>query len=226
MQMIIIKYNKKKYKEIVRGLVHALKTGKTVVYPTDTSYGLGADATNANGLRKVYKIKERGFNKPIHLVVPSVAAAKSMAHWTPAASRLAKRFWPGALTIVLPTREKRSYLKKLGAGTGTIGLRMPDNQVALDLAAILGAPITATSANPSNLISRGKDSYSARDVIKQFEKQKYRPDIILDAGRLPRRMPSTVVRISDGIVKILRAGPVTKKDIKQTLRNNKVRIVE
>src|SRR6185503_15232761 len=157
--MIIIKYNSKKHKEIIKSLAHALKQGKTVVYPTDTSYGLACDATNLRALEKIYAIKERGLNHPIHIIVPSTAYAKRIAVWGSLAARFAEKFWPGALTLVVPLKAKSAFLKKLSAGTGTIGLRMPDQKIALDLAKELGAPITATSANPSG--PRGHDSYSA-----------------------------------------------------------------
>jgi len=222
--MLIIKYNQKKHKEIVRGLVHALKQGKTVVYPTDTSYGLACDATNVRALAKIYAVKERGFNHPIHIIIPSTGYAKRIAVWEPIEVRLAEKFWPGALTLVVPLKIKRIFLKKLSGGTGTIGLRMPDQKIALDLVKGLGAPITATSANPSGPV--GHDSYSATDVAHQFAGRKYRPDIILDAGRLSRRKPSTVVRAADGIVKILRAGPVSKLQIKRALKRHNVRIVD
>ncbi len=224
--MIIIKYNSKKHKEIIKSLVHALKRGKTVVYPTDTSYGLACAVTNRAALAKIYRIKERGFNRPIHIVAPSLAYAKRIAVWSPIAARLTKRFWPGPLTLVLPLRVKTAFLKKLSAGTGTIGLRRPGHRVALDLAKGLGAPITATSANPSGRRRRGVDSYSIADILKQFEQQEHRPDIILDAGRLPRRKPSTVVRVSDSIVKILRSGPVTKRQIIKVLKQHNIRVVE
>lgn len=197
-----------------------------MVYPTDTSYGLACDVTSAQALAKIYRIKERGFNKPIHIVVPSVAYAKRIAVWSPVAAELAAAFWPGALTVVLPLKSKQKFLKKLSAGTGTVGLRLPDNRLALDLTKFLNAPISATSANPSAHLSRGVDSYNARDVIKQFGQQKYRPDIMIDAGRLLKRKPSTVVRVADGLVKILRPGPISKKQITRVLKSNKVRVVE
>lgn len=220
--MIVIKYSSKKHKDIIKALAHALQQGKTVVYSTDTCYGLACDATNKKALERIYKIKTRGFNKPIHIVIPSLAYAKKIVEWNRPALALAKKFWPGAITLVLPVAAKAVYLKRLGAGTGTVGLRMPDNLIALDLAAELGVPITATSANRSG----GSDGYSIRDVIAQFKEQNYKPDIVLDAGRLPNRQPSTVVRVSDDLIKILRPGPITIRQIQQILGSSAVRIIE
>jgi L-threonylcarbamoyladenylate synthase len=195
--------------------------GKSVVYPTDTCYGLAVDASNIKAVKKLYQIKERGFNKPVHVVVPSMAYAEKIAEWNSSAIKLSKKFWPGAVTIILTLKAKDQSLKLLSAGTKSIGLRMPKNQIALDLAKQLGSPITATSANPSANISAGHDSYSAADVVAQFTKQKYKPDIIINAGSLPKHKPSTLVRAFDDVVKVLREGPVTEAEILKSLLNTK-----
>ena len=96
---------------------------------------------------------------------------------------------------------------------------MPKSEIALDMVKSLKFPITATSANPSAHISGGYDSYSAEDIITQFSKQKYKPDIIINAGKLPLRKPSTLLKIIDGEdFKILRAGPITERQIKSCIK--------
>jgi L-threonylcarbamoyladenylate synthase len=220
--MIIIDYKKQHHKKIIDACVSALKSGKAVAYPTDTSYGLAVDATNIGAIKKLYQIKGRDFNKPVHIVVPSAAYAKKIARWNKAASRLAKKFWPGPLTLVLPVGDglkPSPTLRQLSANTGSIGLRMPKNQIALDLAKNLRRPITATSAN----VSGGADCYSADEIIKQFsakggsafggKNQQFKPDIIINSGKLPISKPSTLVRVFDDVVKVLREGPVTQKQI-------------
>jgi len=214
--MVIIHYKKSQHSQIIEGLVLALKQGKILAYPTDTSYGLAADAENFEAIRKLYRIKGRQFNKPIHVVVPSVAYAKKIVKWNKTASNLVEKFWPGALTLVLPLKTKGDDgYRLLSAGNRTIGLRMPNNQIALDLAKYLKRPITATSAN----LSGKADTYSAKDVLKQFEKKKSQPDIIINFGKLPKRKPSTVVKITPpdplfrkegegSKIEILRQGPV------------------
>lgn len=195
--------------------VRYLKAGKSVVYPTDTSYGLAVDATNLMAIRTLYRIKQRKFGAPIHILVPSVAFAKKVAKWNTSADKLAKKFWPGPLTLVLELRNpKKRIWKILSGSTGAIGLRFPKNKIALSLAGRLDRPITTTSANPPNHLG-GFDSYSVADITQQFKKKKYKPDLILNAGRLPRRKPSTFVKILGTNVKILRKGPITQKQIQQ-----------
>jgi L-threonylcarbamoyladenylate synthase len=203
--MIIIDYKKSRHKQILRACILALKQGKILAYPTDTSYGLAVDAENFDAVKKLYRIKGREFNKPIHVIVPNEAYAKKLVNWNSLASRLAKKFWPGAITLVLGLRIKGEGYRLLSAGNGTIGLRMPKNQIALDLAKYLKRSITATSAN----ISGAPDIYSAGNIAKQFNKRKFQPDIIINAGKLPKRKPSTVVKIEyDGKLRVLRSGSV------------------
>jgi len=212
--MVIIDYKEKFHKQIIVSAVKALKAGNVVAYPTDTCYGLAVDAGNIFAIKKLYKIKGRNFNKPVHVVVPSVAYAKKIARWNGAAGKLSSRFWPGPLTLVFPVGNGRDHslqktLSILSANTRTIGLRMPKNKIALDLAKYLKRPITATSAN----LSGQADCYSADEIIAQFAKQKHKPDIIINAGKLKKRKPSTLVRVFDDTVKILRQGPVAEKEI-------------
>lgn len=222
MVMIVIDYDVKRHKEIVDACVRALRLGKVVAYPTDTSYGLACDTLNHQAVLKFYRIKERTFKKKVHLVVPSVAYAKKLVVWNSKLTKLARVFWPGPLTFAdlpfLPDALKLvPDLKNFGAGTGTIGLRMPNNDVALDLVRGLGRPITATSANPSAHLSGGYDSYSGEDVYEQFSKQKYKPDIIINAGKLKKTKPSTLVRVDVDGFEVLRKGPVSEKEIREVI---------
>lgn len=227
--MLVIDYKKKYHKNIIRSCVLALKQGKVLAYPTDTCYGLAVDAANIKAIKKLYQVKGRNFNKPVHVVVPSVAHAKKITLWNKSAVKLSKKFWPGPLTLVLPIvgaelarpssgtggqgQPLHKSIHQLSASTGTIGLRMPNSQIALDLAKNLNQPITATSAN----VSGQADCYSANEIVRQFKNQSHKPDIIINAGRLPKVKPSTLVRIFDDVVKILRQGPVTEKEILKTV---------
>ena len=213
--MQVLKLNRKNKNEVLRQAVLALRAGKTVVYPTDTTYGLGALAANPKAVAKIYKIKVRNAKQPIHVLVPSLLYAKKILKWNKTAEKLARKFLPGPLSIVLPIKTKISSLKKLTARSGFLGIRLPKNGFAIELAKKLGAAITATSANPSAHLAGGHDPYSARDVVKQFEKQKYKPDFVIDAGKLPKKKPSTFVKISSGgrKIEILREGPISKEEI-------------
>ncbi len=202
--MIILDYDPKKHKQIIHACVLALKDGKTVVYPTDTSYGLAADMNNKKAVRSLFRIKGRDWNKLIHVVAPSVGYARKIGRWNGIANKLSKKFWPGPLTVIIPISRK----------PGSIGIRYPKNRVAHDLAYKLGRPISATSANRSGQ----KDSYSLSDIMKHFRDQKHKPDIIIDAGQLPKRKPSTLVKIDGDDITILRRGPITEKQIKNALK--------
>ena len=207
--MIIIVYEKKYHNQIIHSCIDALKKGKSIAYPTDTSYGLAVDATNIKAVKKLYKIKGRNFNKPVHVVVPSVGYAKKNVRWNSIASKLTKKFWPGALTLVLEVRSKKQEVRFLIAKTGYLGVRMPRNKIALDLSRLLKRPITATSANRSG----GPDCYGIDDIISQFKSSKYTPDIIINAGKLPRRKPSTIIKLDGDQIEVLREGPIPKSKI-------------
>jgi L-threonylcarbamoyladenylate synthase len=202
--MIILDYDRKKHEEIIHACALALKDGKAVVYPTDTTYGLAVNMANKRAVKRLYQIKGRDFNKLTHVTPPSLAFAQKMGVWSQAARKLAQKFWPGPLTIIIPQKNKKS----------TIGLRYPQNKIALDLANKLGQPISATSAN----ISGQPDSRSLNDILRHFEKARHKPDIIINAGRLLQRKPSTLVKISGKEVEILRRGPITGTQIKNFLK--------
>lgn len=219
--MIIIDYDLKNHTNIIRAVCLAMKHGKVVAYPTDTSYGLAIDITNKKAVDLLYKIKARSKKQPIHLVMSSIVQAKKIAAWNKYADKLVKSFWPGALSLVLPLAAKSESIKQFSGGTGTIGLRMPDNKIALDLVKQIGQPIPAVSANPAGK-EKGVDSYSAQAIIEQFAKQKYKPDIIINAGRLPKRKPSTLIVINDeGQHKVLRHGPISETKIKKIIASNR-----
>lgn len=244
--MIILDYSKKQHNQIIQASVKALKQGKIIAYPTDTCYGLAVDVSNVSAVKKLYRLKGRNFNKPSSVVVPSVMYAKKIVKWGSGALKLAKKFWPGAITLVLGIMYngfRREGFRILSANSGYLGIRMPNNKLALDLAKHLNKPITATSANLSGL----KECYSAKDIIKQFQNQKLKPDMVIDVGKLPLKKPSTLVKITpsglppfgklrtgfrkreerqkfplfskegEGGVQILRVGPITKKQINQVL---------
>ncbi len=192
--------------------VEVLKRGGVVVYPTDTAYGLAVDATNSSAVDRLYKLKGRDFKKPTHVIIPHVSWLKKIVKLNKPALQLMNEFLPGPLTIVLSLKAKGKSWQKLSAGSKTMGVRMPDNAIALELALKFGKPITTTSANVS-----GKDNcYSVTEVKKQFAKSQHKPDFYLDGGKLRKIKPSTVVSLIKG-VKILREGPIKEKQITNAL---------
>lgn len=192
--------------------IKILKSGGIVVYPTDTAYGLGVDATNAAAVDRLYKLKGRDFKKPTHVILPDKYF--HTVQYGSAAKKLMKKFWPGPLTIVLPLIARGKSWRKLSAGTKTIGIRYPDNQTAAALVELFKKPITTTSANIS-----GKDNcYSVAEVKKQFRHvTRNVPIYYLDGGKLRKTKPSTVVSLINGVT-ILRAGPIKEIEIKRAIK--------
>jgi L-threonylcarbamoyladenylate synthase len=191
--------------------VKILKAGGIVVYPTDTAYGLAVDATNVVAVKKLYRLKGRGFHKPIHVIPPNTDI-RSFARMIPQTNKIIEKLMPGGITIVLPLIAKGKSWKILSSGTRTIGVRLPNHKLALGLARALGKPITTTSAN----IAGEPNCYSVPEVKKQFAKAKIKPDFYLDGGKLKKTLPSTVVSLIKG-VKILRQGPISETKIKNAL---------
>ena len=203
--------------------VQVLKAGGIVVYPTDTAYGLAADAMNPSAVKKLYALKGRDFKKPIHVICPSKYYHTSNdgsvcpVRINQPARKLIKKFWPGPLTIVLPLRAKGKSWQMLSAGTKTLVVRMPNNQTALALVERFGKPITTTSAN----LAGQSACYSVEEVRKQFGSRIYARIYgriyVLDGGKLPKTKPSTIVSLLNGRVRILRVGPISEKQIKKAL---------
>lgn len=183
--------------------VRILRRGGIVVVPTETAYAMAADGANARAVARVRRLKGRGA-KPIALIAASTAMVRRDFAVDPLSARLMRRHWPGALTLVLAARDR--HLRQSGLSPdGRIGVRVSDAAAARLLARRLGRPIVATSANRS-----GRPAcYALAEFLLQFRGR--RPDAFLDAGRLPKRRPSTVALVRDGRVRILRAGPVVPR---------------
>jgi L-threonylcarbamoyladenylate synthase len=180
--------------------VELLKNGQTLVFPTETSYGLGCDATNQAAVDKIFQIKSRSERKSLLVVVPNVDMAREYLVWDDILENLAAKYWPGPLTIV--GKAKGGLAKGVVSDSNTVAVRVSAHPVVKYLSENLGRPLVATSAN----ISGTGDSYSAGEIIKSFEQNKVAPDAIIDAGNLPPVKPTTIVSLADGLVKILRQG--------------------
>ena len=182
-----------------------IKKGGVVAYPTETFYGLGVKYDDISALKKLYGIKYRSWNKALPLIIGEVQELDLIAsEMTVSAEKLAKKFWPGPLTLLLPARPDISEF--ITANTGKIAVRIPGASFALDLARSLGFPITATSANISGM----PPADTAEDVIKYFGDAL---DLIVDCGKTPGGKPSTIVDASDQKIRFLRAGAVSIEDV-------------
>jgi L-threonylcarbamoyladenylate synthase len=184
-----------------------LLAGGLVVYPTESFYGLAADSTNENAIRRLFLVKQRSPGRPLLILIPSVEALDPfVARVPPIARELMDEFWPGGLTLVFEAGQKVSPL--LTAGTDKIGIRLSPHPIATALARTLGAPITGTSAN----ISGKPACKDAGEVLGAFKEW---VDLILDGGATPGEIGSTVLDITVDPPKILREGMVQKKDLEE-----------
>jgi len=169
-----------------------------IAYPTDTFYGLGADPRDPEAVRRIFAIKGREAGQPILLLLhdrSEVAAWASAV--TPSAERLMDRFWPGPLTLVFPAAPH--VLPELTGGGGTIGLRVPGNELTRELLRHLGRALTGTSANRSG----GRDPRTVEEVMREVGD---RVDLILDGGVTTGNRPSTVVDVTVEPPRIIRQG--------------------
>lgn len=204
--MRILKINPNKpEKKLLKLAVDVLKNDGLIIFPTDTVYGLASSALSRKGVMKVYKAKQREFKKPLSVAFHSLAQAKKYVKFNKTALKLAKKFLPGPLTIILPMRHKLP--KELTFGSKNVGIRIPNSKVTLELIKEFKYPITATSAN----ISGNKDPITTDDAIVQIGDK---VDLILDGGRCKFKKPSTVVDVSTGYINVLREGAIKKSKLK------------
>lgn len=176
-----------------------LRKGGVVAYPTDTAYGLAADALQAEAIGKLFIIKHR-VQKPLPVIVDSMKMLNEIAEITSKERKLIKEYWPGALTIIF--KKKKTVPPFLTLGLPTIGVRIPDSEVALALVRAYRKPLTSTSAN----ITGYGNCYTAECVSRMFRDSESQPNLILDGGELPEVSVSTVVRVEGKELKIIRQG--------------------
>jgi L-threonylcarbamoyladenylate synthase len=214
--MKIVKINPKYPQEkVLQKAVRVLKKGGVIAYPTDSSYGLGCDPENTKAVNRIYKIKKRRISQPFLMVAANKKIVEKYARFSPRARKMARHFWPGPLTVVFQIKPKIKISPRL-VKKGSAAFRVPKNEFLLKLLKKLKKPLVSTSANISFI---QKPIYDGAEVIKTFSEIKYKPDLILDAGRLPKVFPSTVVDLSAGRPKILREGPIKKKELSKFLKN-------
>jgi L-threonylcarbamoyladenylate synthase len=185
-----------------------LRAGGVIGFPTDTAYGLGADASNEDAVRSIFEIKGRSETKPILLLVNSLKMAAGVAHIPEIARSLAETLWPGPLTMILPASKHVATI--VTAGTNGVGVRWPDAPFANRLTGALGKPVTATSANRS-----GKPAAaSATEVRAQLEGDL---EMLVDGGILPAPGGSTVLDLTHDRPVLIREGPVSFRRLQELL---------
>lgn len=213
--MQIVDINQVPQAEVVAMAVATLRSGGLVIYPTETVYGAGVDATNQTAVDKLLKYKSRREGKPLSIAVTDQSMATNYVKLNDQAKKLYQTFLPGPVTVV------STSLGRVAPGVesefGTLGIRIPDYPLVVNMVKILGSPITATSANSSGK----KRPYSVANLLATLsDKQKSLIDLILDAGTLPTREPSTVIDTTLSTPVLIRAGAVDLGHMTDQLTTN------
>ncbi len=196
--------------DAIRRAAQALARGEIVAFPTETVYGLGANALDARAVAKVFAAKERPRFNPLIVHVPNLAEAGEYGLVNAAARKLAEAFWPGPLTLVLKRRSTCGIAELVSAGLDTIALRSPAHPIAQALLAKAALPIAAPSANRSGRISPTAATHVEAELGD-------RPAMILDGGRCPLGIESTVVSVVGQVPALLRPGAVPREAIERVL---------
>ncbi len=182
-----------------------IKKGGIVIFPTETVYGIGTNGLDEEAVKKLYEVKDRPLNKPISLLVSNFDMINQVAKdITEMEYKIMKNFFPGPLTIIL--NKKSCVPDILTANGNTVGIRMPDNEIALKLIELSGVPIATPSAN----ISGRPSGIDIEDIKKDFEGK---VDLFIDSGKSKIGNGSTIVKVEDNEIKILRQGIITKEQI-------------
>jgi L-threonylcarbamoyladenylate synthase len=180
--------------------------GGLVAVPTETVYGLAADATNGAAVASIYTAKGRPSFNPLICHVADLAMAESLADFSPLARRLAERFWPGPLTLVLPRKVTCDVSELATAGLPSIALRQPKHEATLRLIQLVGRPIAAPSANPSEQLSPTTAAHVAAGLGARI-------DLIIDGGACPAGLESTIIAPGEDAAVLLRPGALARSDI-------------
>lgn len=196
--------------ETIAEAARLLRDGELVAFPTETVYGLGADATQGRAVAAIYKAKGRPRFNPLIAHVADLAAVEAVAELGAAGRRLAEAFWPGPLTLVLPHRPGSPITSLVTAGLDTLAVRIPSHPVALDLLRAVGRPVAAPSANRSGHVSATTAAHVAADLGASVA-------LIVDAGPTPHGVESTILDVSGPEPLLLRPGAVTSEAIAEIL---------
>src|SRR5262245_31138541 len=195
------------HSEAIQRALLTLHKGSLVAFPTDTVYGLGALAFDGKAVESIYLAKDRPIEKAIPVLIGDLQdLAKISDDITGATLKIASRFWPGPLTVIVP---KKSTLPESVSATNTVGVRVPDHHVARALLRMAG-PLAVTSAN----ISGQPSPSTAQEVLYQLNG---RIELIIHGGKTPGGVPSTLVDCTESDIKILREGPISLEQILATL---------
>jgi len=187
-----------------------LRRGGLVAFPTETVYGLGADATNADAVAAIFEAKGRPAYNPLICHVANLAAAKRLGEFDARAEKLAHAFWPGALTLIVKRTPDCPAALSVSAGLDTIAIRMPDHELALSLLAETNRPLAAPSANRSGAVSPTNADHVGQSLGDKV-------DLILDGGNCRIGVESTVLAVDGPVPVLLRPGGVTIEELRDVV---------
>ncbi|MDP3052675.1 MAG: L-threonylcarbamoyladenylate synthase [bacterium] len=188
---MLIKINPKNPdRKIIRKVAKIIKKGGLVIFPTDTVYGFLANARNEKAVGQIFKIKKRPKTKPLAIFVKDLKMAKKYAFVNEKQEKFLKKNWPGKITVIL--KSKNNLPKGLAAKNKTTGIRIPDYKLIYLLFEKIDFPLAQTSAN----ISGGEATTKIREVLRQFASKRIKPDLIIDAGNLPKNKPSKIIDLT------------------------------
>ena len=194
---------------LIRYAADQIRAGQVLGMPTDTFYGLAADPLNLRAVERVYEIKSRSRHKPLSLLIDSIDQAEELAKPLPEEFyKLARRFWPGPLTLIVRAASRLPL--KVTANTGNVALRVPAAKIPLEVVRAAGIPVTATSANLSGA-SECTTAVAVRDQLQD------RISIIVDGGTSPREVASTIVDLTDEEARwrVIREGAIPTLEISE-----------
>mgnify|MGYP000004366130 CR=1 FL=1 len=193
-------------REAIRLASLIVKDGGLVIYPTDTVYGLGCNPFDDAAVSRVFLVKGRG-DVPVPILGDSIESLEKIAEFDDVAYEFCSTFWPGALSVILP---KKLPLEKVTCGSPTVAVRIPASQAAIELARLSGGLLVGTSANISGMPP-------ACDISELDKRVAESVDMVLDGGRCLHCVASTIVKIEDGTIKVLREGAVSLNMIKDRI---------
>jgi L-threonylcarbamoyladenylate synthase len=185
-------------------IISALKQGAVIAFPTETSYGLGCDATNLEAVKRTILTKQRDPDKGLPVLIPKSTSLEKFIISNPAIDQLAEKYWPGALNVIGKIVSS-SPIAKPCSKNGYQAVRKSSHPFVIALQEISPIPLVASSAN----ISGDEACYSSEEIIAQFQDQELKPDLVVDGGKIPKVPASTMIKATDNGFEVIRFGSIT-----------------
>ncbi len=199
--------NSENIEKVADAVAEVLQSGGVIIYPTDTIYGIGANAFNEEAIEKVMNIKNRDNKKPLSVFVKDIKSARRIACIDSKVEKMLENIWPGPITVILRKKDIVPYL--LTGNRETIAVRIPQNKFILHLLEKVEFPIIATSANTSG----ENNLFDAEEIMKTFGNKKNQIDLFVNIGNIKKTQASTIVDLTTTIPRIVRMGIVGKEEM-------------